>query len=142
LSGQFVLTADGMRAPSERQRTLRNAIDWSYNLLSAQEQKLFVYLSAFSGGFTLADAEAIFANNFTEKSVPELLTLLLDKSLIRRVIKESDEDHYEMLVTIHEYARERLQELGEETEIRDLHLAYFSELAKRARPHLIDKVNR
>ncbi|HEX9388942.1 MAG TPA: tetratricopeptide repeat protein, partial [Anaerolineales bacterium] len=131
LSAQFVLTADGMRAPSERQKTLRNAIDWSYKLLSAPEQKLFVYLSVFLGGFALEDAEAIFARSFTEKSVPELLALLLDKSLIRRVANESSEDHYEMLVTIQEYARERLGQLGEETEIRNLHLAYFLNFARQ-----------
>jgi non-specific serine/threonine protein kinase len=131
-----VLTADGMRAPSERQKTLLNAIDWSYNLLSEHEQKLFVYLSVFSGGFTLEDAEEIFARSFTEKSVPELLALLLDKSLIRRVTNESSEDQYEMLVTIQEYAREQLRASGEETEIRDRHLAYFLVLAQRANPEL------
>lgn len=136
LTGQFVLTADGMRAASERQKTLRNAIDWSYNLLSEQEQKLFVYLSVFSGSFTLAEAEAIFAHTVSEKSVPELLTLLLDKSLIRRVANESREDRYEMLMTIQEYALEHLRGSGEEIEIRDRHLAYFSELAKQARTHL------
>jgi tetratricopeptide (TPR) repeat protein len=136
LSAHFVLTADGMRAPSERQKTLQNAIDWSYKLLSAEEQKLFMYLSVFSGGFTLADAEAIFARSFREKSVPELLALLLDKSLIRRVASESSEDRYEMLVMIQEYARERLGQLGQETEIRNRYLAYFGELARQARPHL------
>lgn len=136
LSGQFVLTADGMRAASERQKTLRNAIDWSYNLLSVHEQRLFICLSVFSGGFTMADVEAIFAHTVTEKSVPELLTLLLDKSLIRRVAKESNEDRYEMLVTIQEYALERLRGSGEETEIRNWHLAYFSALAKQAGRYL------
>lgn len=136
LSSQFVLTADGMRAASERQKTLRNAIDWSYNLLTGQEQKLFVYLSVFSGSFTLAEAEAIFAHTVSEKSVPELLTLLLDKSLIRRLANESREDRYEMLMTIQEYALERLRGSGDEIEIRDRHLAYFSELAKQARRHL------
>jgi predicted ATPase/DNA-binding XRE family transcriptional regulator len=136
LTGQFVLTADGMRAASERQKTLRNAIDWSYSLLSEQEQKLFVYLSVFSGSFTLAEAEAIFAHTVSEKSVPELLTLLLDKSLIRRVANESREDRYDMLMTIQEYALERLRGSGEEIEIRNRHLAYFSELAKQARLHL------
>jgi predicted ATPase/DNA-binding XRE family transcriptional regulator len=132
LSVQFVLTADGMRAASTRQKTLKNAIEWSYNLLSAEEQKLFVYLCVFSGSFALEDAEAIFARSFNEKSVPELLALLLDKSLIRRVTNGSSEDHYEMLVTIHEYALERLRRSGEETEIRDRHLVYFLELAEKA----------
>jgi non-specific serine/threonine protein kinase len=136
LSGQFVLTADGMRATSERQKTLRNAIDWSYNLLSEQEQKLFVFLSVFSGGFTLDAAEVIFTRAVIEKSVPELLALLLDKSLIRRVANESNQERYEMLVTIREYARERLGQLGEETKIRNSHLEYFSELARQAKPYL------
>jgi predicted ATPase/DNA-binding XRE family transcriptional regulator len=136
MSGHFVLTANGMRAPSERQETLQKAIDWSYNLLSDQERKLFTYLSVFSGGFTLAPAEAIFAPAVTEKSVPELVALLLDKSLIRRATGESREDYFEMLVTIREYARQRLQDSGEETEIRNWHLEYFGDLAKQARPHL------
>lgn len=132
MSGHFVLTADGMRIASGRQKTLRNAIDWSYNLLPPEEQKLFVYLSVFSGGFTLAAAEAIFSRSFTEKSVPELLALLLDKSLVRRVSSESREDCYEMLVTIEEYAHERLQHWGEEAEVRNWHLAYFLSLAEKA----------
>jgi predicted ATPase/DNA-binding XRE family transcriptional regulator len=132
LTSQFVLTADGMRAASERQKTLRNAIDWSYNLLSEQEQKLFVYLSVFSDGFILTDAETIFAHHFTEKSVPELLTLLLDKSLIRWATNESSEDRYQMLVTIHEYALNQLKQSGEESEIRNRHLAYFLDLAEKA----------
>jgi non-specific serine/threonine protein kinase len=136
LSSQFVLTADGMRAASERQQTLRNAIDWSYHLLSEQEQKLFVYLSVFSGGFTLAEAEAIFAHTVTGKSVPELLALLLDKSLIRRAANESSEERYEMLVTIQEYALERLRQTGQETEVRNWHLAYFLGLAEKAEKEL------
>ena len=136
LSAHFVLTADGMRAASERQKTLWNAIDWSYNLLSEQEQKLFMYLSVFSGGFTLADVEAIFARAVTEKSVPELLALLLDKSLIRRAATESSEERYEMLVTIQEYAREHLRQTGEETEVRNWHLAYYLGLAEKANKEL------
>jgi predicted ATPase/DNA-binding XRE family transcriptional regulator len=131
MSGYFVLTADGMRMASGRQKTLRNAIDWSYVLLSAEEQKLFMYLSVFSGGFTLAAAEAIFSHSFKEQSVPELLALLLDKSLVRRVASESHEDCYEMLVTIGEYAHERLQHSGEEAEVRNWHLTYFLSLAEK-----------
>ena len=136
LSGQFVLTADGMRAASERQKTLRHAIDWSYKLLSAEEQQLFMYLSVFSGGFTLSEAEAIFAHTVTEKSVTELVALLLDKSLIRRSASESNEDRYQMLVTIQEYALNRLKQSGDEIEIRNRQLAYFSEFARQSRPHL------
>jgi predicted ATPase/class 3 adenylate cyclase len=133
LSGQFVLTADGMRAASERQKTLHNAIDWSYNLLPPEEQKLFAYLSVFSGGFTLEAVEAMFSQEFIEKPLPHLFALLLDKSLVKLApaVEASHETRYTMLVTIQEYAQERLREIGEEKEIRNLHLAYFLDLAER-----------
>lgn len=134
LSGQFVLTADGMRAASERQKTLHNAIDWSYSLLPPEEQKLFAYLSVFSGGFTLETVEAVFSRKVIEKPLPNLIALLLDKSLLKLApdLKESSDARYTMLVTIQEYARERLREMGEETEIRNLHLEYFLDLAEKA----------
>jgi predicted ATPase/class 3 adenylate cyclase/DNA-binding XRE family transcriptional regulator len=134
LSGQFVLTVDGMRAASERQKTLRSAIDWSYKLLPPEEQRLFAYLSVFSGSFTLNTVEAMLARKVTEKPLPNLIALLLDKSLLKLASnrEESREVGYTMLVTIQGYARERLQEMSEEAEIRNLHLAYFLDLAEKA----------
>ena len=134
LSVQFVLTADGMRAASERQKTLQNAIDWSYNLLPPEERKLFAYLSVFSGGFTLEAVEAMFSQKVMEKPVPALIALLLDKSLLKLAtdLEASSEARYSMLVTIQEYARERLREMGETAEIRNLHLTYFLNLAEKA----------
>ena len=134
LSGQFVLTADGMRAASERQKTLHNAIDWSYNLLPSEEQKLFAYLSVFSGSFTLEAVEAMFSQNVTEKPLPVLIALLLDKSLLKLVpdLETRGDARYTMLVTIQEYARERLRQMGQEPEIRNVHLAYFLGLAEKA----------
>jgi predicted ATPase len=138
LSGQFILTADGMRSTSERQKTLNNAIRWSYNLLSEEEQKVFAYLSVFSGGFTLEAAEAMFWQTFTGKSVSDLVASLLDKSLLQRALESAArlEARYTMLVTIQEFARERLLEMGDAAEIRDRHLTYFCELAEQARPGL------
>jgi predicted ATPase/DNA-binding XRE family transcriptional regulator len=135
-SSQFVLNADGMRSTSERQKTLNHAIRWSYNLLSEAEQKLFAYLSVFSGGFTLEAAEAMFSQNFTGHSISNLVASLLDKSLLQRAVSRIANPTYTMLVTIQEFARERLLELGEETETRDRHLTYFCELAEQARPQL------
>jgi predicted ATPase/DNA-binding XRE family transcriptional regulator len=134
MNNQFILTADGRRAASERQKTLHNAIDWSYNLLSPEEQKLFACLSVFSGGFTLEAVEAIFSQKVTEKPLPNLVALLLDKSLLKLAPhpESSSEARYTMLVTIQEYAQERLQEIGEEKEIHNLHLAYFLALAEQA----------
>jgi len=138
LSGQFILNADGMRSTSERQKTLNHAIRWSYELLNEAEQKLFAYLSVFSGGFTLDAVEAMFAGNFPEKSVSNIIASLLDKSLLQRALKHEarTDARYTILVTIQEFAWERLLELGEETEIRNRHLTYFCELAEKARTEL------
>ena len=133
INSRFILSADGMRAASARQKTLNDAIAWSYNLLSAEEQKLFAYLSVLSGGFTLEAAEAIFARTVKEKSVPDLVASLLDKSLLQRVPDREarDEPRYTMLVIIQEFGRNRLREMGEETVVRNWHLAYFLALAEK-----------
>ncbi|HMD80252.1 MAG TPA: helix-turn-helix domain-containing protein, partial [Anaerolineales bacterium] len=132
LNNQFVLTVDGVRASSTRQKTLNDAIAWSYNLLSNEEQNLFAYLSVFSGGFTLDMAETIFSRTVTGKSVSDLITSLLDKSLLQLVFDEGSQPRYTMLVTIQEYARERFRDVGEETKVRNQHLAYFLNLTTNA----------
>jgi predicted ATPase len=111
---------------------LHNAIAWSYNLLPPEEQKLFAYLSVFSGGFTLEAVEAMFTQKATERPLPTLIALLLDKSLIKLALdaEASHETRYTMLVTVQEFARERLRDMGEETESHNLHLEYFLGLAE------------
>ena len=134
LTDQFVLTADGMRAASERQKTLQQAIDWSYQLLPPEEQKLFAYLSMFAGSFSLETVENMLSQKSMGKPVPDLVVSLLDKSLLKRApdFGLSNEVRYIMLVTLREYARNRLREMGEETEIRNRHLTYYLGLAERA----------
>jgi predicted ATPase/DNA-binding XRE family transcriptional regulator len=132
LSDQFILSADGMRAVSTRQKTLHNAISWSYNLLSVEEQTLFAKLSVFSGGFTLDAAGAIFSGTVTNASVSDLIALLLDKSLLQRTLDARSEPRFNMLVTIQQFALDHLRQKDEETEARNWHLAYFLDLAERA----------
>jgi predicted ATPase/DNA-binding XRE family transcriptional regulator len=132
LNDQFILSADGRRAPSGRQKTLSDAIQWSYNLLSEEERRLFMYLSVFAGGFTLEAAEAMFSRFSTRKSTPDLIASLLDKSLLQYQPGERDEARYRMLVTIQEFARIRLRYMGEETDLRNRHLAYHLDLVRQA----------
>ncbi len=132
LNDQFILSADGMRAVPARQKTLKNAISWSYDLLTSEEQNLFVRLSVFSGGFTLDAAEAIFSPTVTHKSVPELITSLSDKSLLQRTPDSHGEPRFNMLMTIQQMALDQLRCMDEETEIRNWHLAYFLEFAEQA----------
>ena len=132
MNDQFILSADGMRAVSHRQKTLKNAISWSYNLLTSEEQSLFAQLSVFTGGFTLDAAEAVFFHTVTNKSVSDLLALLADKSLLQRTLDPQGEPRFNMLMTIQQFARDTLGYLGENAEIRNRHLAYFLNLAEQA----------
>jgi predicted ATPase/Tfp pilus assembly protein PilF len=132
LTDQFVLSADGMRTVSARQKTLHNAIRWSYNLLSSEEQILFVRLSVFSGSFTIDAVEAIFSRTVINKSVSDHITLLLDKSLLQRELDSDAEPRFSLLVTLHQFALVHLRQMGEETQVRNWHLAYFLDLAEKA----------
>ncbi len=136
LNDQFVLSADGMRALPERQKTLNNAIGWSYNLLSPEEQKLFAYLSVFSGSFTLEAAQTIFARSFSQKSVADLILSLLDKNLLQSTQDAHGQIRLDMLVTIHSFASQRLDESGEKSELRNQHATYFLELAEEVDQHV------
>ncbi len=131
LTDSFILSADGMRAVSARQKTLNNAIGWSYNFLPPEEQKLFLSLSVFSGGFTLNAVETIFSGMFTGKSIADLVASLTDKSLLQRTLDTRGETRFNMLVTIQQFALDRLRNTGNETNARNEHLAYFLDLAER-----------
>lgn len=127
---QYILSADGMRAVSARQKTLQNAIQWSYGLLSNTEQDLLMRLSVFNGGFTMDAAKAISADVARQKSVNDLVGSMLDKSLLQRSADEQDEPRFIMLMMIRDYALDQLRKTGKESGVRDKHLAYFLDLAE------------
>jgi predicted ATPase/class 3 adenylate cyclase len=115
----------GGRDAEARQRTLRATIEWSHDLLTAEEQRLFARLSVFRGGCTLEGAEEVAEANV------DVLQSLVEKSLIRH-----SEDRFWMLETIREYAAERLEESGDATELWRRHAGSFLALAEEAFPHL------
>lgn len=125
----------GQRDLPERQQTLRGAIDWSYDLLEPEEQKLFWRLAVFSGGFGLDTAEAICGPGL-DLDVIDGVESLLNKSLLRRIESDSDSPRFTMLETIGEYARERLAESGESEDLRNRHAGYYFELAEGLRDKL------
>lgn len=132
-----LLTAGNRTALIPRHQTLRATMDWSYDLLSEQEQILFRRLSVFAGGFTLEAAEAICADDRIQpKDVLNLLSHLIDKSLVMVDTQRSDVAYYRLLETIRQYALERLQESGEERVMRNQHCNWFLGLAERAEPSL------
>jgi predicted ATPase len=125
------------RTAPERQRTLRAALDWSYELLDEAERKLFGRLSVFAGGFTLEAAEAICAGDETEPDVVlDLLEHVIDKSLVVAETGEEDALRYRLLETIRQYGMEKLAEFGEAGKVRRRHAEYYLALAEEAEPEL------
>jgi predicted ATPase/DNA-binding SARP family transcriptional activator/DNA-binding CsgD family transcriptional regulator/Flp pilus assembly protein TadD len=132
------LLTRGGRTADHRHRTLRATLDWSYDLLGEPEQALFGRLSAFAGGFTLEAAESVGVQGggFEEEDVLELLTILVEKSLV--VAEESWESgaRYGMLEPVRQYAREKLNVSGEAEAVRSQHAEFFLALAEEAEPEL------
>jgi tetratricopeptide (TPR) repeat protein len=126
LDQKLKLLTGGARDLDERQRTLRAAIEWSYNLLSDEEQTLFRRLAVFVGGRALEAIEAI-CNPDGELDVFEGIASLVDKSLLRQEETEDGEPRFVMLETIHEYAREKLDESHEGWALRERHARHFAE---------------
>jgi predicted ATPase len=133
LDSRLKLLTGGARDRDERQRTLRAAIDWSYDLLAEGERTLLRRLAVFAGGCTLEAAEAVCAPE-GELDVLDGLGSLVDKSLVRQ--EEVDgEPRFSMLETIREYALERLDQAGESSDVRERHAAHVEAFAHEARRH-------
>ncbi|MGA7284741.1 MAG: helix-turn-helix domain-containing protein [Candidatus Cybelea sp.] len=114
LEDRFRILVGGARTALPRQQTMRAAIDWSYDLLSPQEKRLFEHLSVFAGSFTLATATAFYAHDeVVEEKVFDLLASLVVKSLVVADL-DGAETRYRLLELFREYARERLAARGEE----------------------------
>ncbi|MFL5656654.1 MAG: tetratricopeptide repeat protein [Ktedonobacteraceae bacterium] len=135
-----VLTG-GARDLPERQRTLRNTITWSYNLLDAAEQQLFRCLSVFVGGCTLEAAEAVCgargnASAGQALSVLDGVASLIDKSLVQQTAQEGEQSRLVMLETLREYGLEVLASRGEAEATREAHASYYLALIEQAEPEL------
>jgi predicted ATPase/class 3 adenylate cyclase len=136
LGHRLQLLKGGARDLPVRQQTLRDAIDWSYEILDRGEQRLFALLSVFSGGCSFEAVEATAGQvDLPEGPGLEVLDSLLslvDKSLIRQVERENGESRLLMLETIREYAAERLEaDPGFSAAARRAHAAYFAAFTQR-----------
>jgi len=137
LESRLQLLTTGARDLPERQQTLRNTIDWSYGLLNEAEQKLLRRLSVFWGGCTLEGAEAVGnTKDDLGHDIFDLMSSLVDKSLIQQRQQNNDEPRFRMLGTIREYTLERLQQSGEEAATKRAHAAYCLVLAEEGNPEL------
>jgi non-specific serine/threonine protein kinase len=116
------------RGVATRQQTLRAAIGWSYDLLGADEQRLFRGLAVFRGGFTVEAVEHVWPDP-DGAGVAATLAALVDKSLVTRV--PGPVERYRLLETVRRYARDRLRESPDVDGVRERHLAFFAALAER-----------
>ena len=122
------LEASGARDLPERQRTMRSTLDWSHELLAEAERRLFRRLSVLADGFALEAAEEVAGG----EDVFDLLGQLVEQSLVTAEPLE-EETRYGMLEPIRQYARELLEESGEEEQVRTRHAEYYRKLAAHDR---------
>jgi len=130
LDNRFRLLSGGSRTTLERHQTLRAAIDWSYNLLAVGEKRLLRRLSVFMGGWTLEAAEQVCARQGSKFDVLNVLSKLIDKSLVI-MDGSAGEAHYHLLETTRQYAHEKLIDLAEAEMVHNQHMAYFLALAEK-----------
>lgn len=120
-----------------RLRTMRNAITWSYELLSPREQAVFRRLAVFNGSWNLDAAEAVaLPEGGDEVELIETVGSLVDKSLIQRVEPGEQDRAFQLLQTLRDFAMEALELAGELAQTQERHACYILGLAKRAQPHL------
>jgi non-specific serine/threonine protein kinase len=137
LKDRFSLLASGPRAALARQRTLRATLDWSYDLLSTEEQTLFGRLSVFAGGLSLEAAESVCLGGCIDATtVLDLLSSLADSSLLASEEGVGGAARYRLLESLRQYGRERLAERGEDELACGRHASHFASLAERAESEL------
>jgi predicted ATPase/class 3 adenylate cyclase/DNA-binding CsgD family transcriptional regulator len=124
LHDRFRLLTGGSRGAVRRQQTLRASVDWSHALLTQPERVLLRRLAVFAGGFDIVAAEAIAGGDVERHQVIDLITLLVDKSLVNAEYT-SGPTRYGLLETVRQYALEKLGESGEANAVRTLHRDHY-----------------
>jgi predicted ATPase len=132
LDHRLGLLSGGPRDLPERQQTLRATIDWSHDLLDADERRLFARLAVFAGGASIEAAVAVAGAGADEVETLDRIASLTDKNLLVARASDLGEARISMLETIHEYALERLETSGERDEMVRRHAVYFVDLLTSA----------
>ncbi len=131
LEPRLSLLTDGARDRPARQRTMRNTIAWSYDLLDPAEQALLRQLGVFVGGTSLEAAEAVASNHANvEIDVLTALSSLVDKHLVRKRMLPDGALRFSMLEVVREFAIEQLQQTNEYQQARNIHAGHFLDLVE------------
>ncbi len=131
LDDRFRLLTGGSRTALTRQKTMRALVDWSYDLLTAKEQKLFCRLSVFANGWSMAAACAVCSDALLEEwAIVDGLASLVDKSLIVANVS-GIEERFSLFESTRQYAVEKLTASGERQSFERAHAVYYAKLAER-----------
>jgi len=140
LDDRFNLLVSASHITHTHHRTLRAAIDWSYDLLTTPEHMLLLRMSVFAGGCSLATVEAVCAGDGIEREqILELLSSLVNKSLVLAQTLQLGEARYSLLETIREYAQEHLVGSDDWSSTHNRYLECFLKLAEETAPKLIER---
>ncbi|WP_220197629.1 tetratricopeptide repeat protein [Ktedonospora formicarum] len=136
LNSRLALLVGGPRDLPQRQQTLRHTLDWSYELLSEEEKRAFRHLGCLIGTWDIAAASACIASDLDDIATLDMLSSLVDKSLVRPVTSTIEGTRFMLLETIHEYAATHLQQSGEERDCELRHAIHYLQQARKADMHL------
>ncbi|NND34903.1 MAG: tetratricopeptide repeat protein, partial [Saprospiraceae bacterium] len=137
LSFNFDLLSSNSENTPDRHKTLRNAIDWSYSLLSVEEQTLFRRLSVFSGGCNIEAAQDVCFRDYLDNlDIIDSLSGLVNKSLLQQEEQYDGEPRFFMLETIKAFGQEKLKLSLEEDLIMQRYIAFFLSLLEEAKQNL------
>jgi non-specific serine/threonine protein kinase len=138
LGDSLRLLVGGSRTGLARHQTLKATLDWSHGLLSDKERQLFQRLAVFAGGFSLEAAEAVCAGEDIEHDeVLDLLSALIDKSLVVADKQQGGAPRYRLLEPIRQYSAKMLRSSAEEAVVRKRHRDWYLALAEAAIPKLL-----
>jgi predicted ATPase/DNA-binding CsgD family transcriptional regulator len=138
LDDRYALLSGGERGRPDRQQTLRASIEWSYQLCTPQEQRLWARLCAFAGSFELDAVEAVCTGDFAGEEIVDLVSGLVDKSIVVRH-EGGTVARYRLLETIREFGLERLTEAGDGPALRMRHLQWCAALVHTAKAEWISE---
>jgi predicted ATPase/DNA-binding CsgD family transcriptional regulator len=138
LDDRYALLTGGERGRPDRQQTLRASIEWSYQLCSPQEQRLWARLCVFAGSFELDAVEAVCTDDMAGDEIVDLVSGLVDKSIVVRH-ERGTVAQYRLLETIREFGLERLNEAGDGPALRMRHLQWYAALIHTAKAEWISE---
>jgi non-specific serine/threonine protein kinase len=138
LDDRYALLTGGERGRPDRQQTLRASIEWSYQLCTPQEQRLWARLCVFAGSFELDAVEAVCTGDIAGDEIVDLVSGLVDKSIVVRH-ERATVAQYRLLESIREFGLERLNEAGDGPALRMRHLQWYAALIQTAKAEWISE---